>query len=84
MFYEAIFEPSRIKDYNSEAKKLSGKRIALQAGWIIEEGVHKGEQCFYIPNSKVGTIPGSDLKELKPISIARWKDIQKSLGFIPE
>jgi len=84
MFYEAIFEPSKIKGYNKEAKKLSGKRIAVQVGWIIEEGPHKGQQCYYIPNSTVGTIPDSDLKEIKPISIARWKDIQKSLGFTPK
>ncbi len=67
MFYEAIFEPSQIKGYNKEAKKLSGKRIAVQVGWIIEEGPHKGQQCYYIPNSTVGTIPDSDLKEIKPI-----------------
>ena len=79
MFYEAIFEPSEKMDYNAEAKKLKGKKIAVQDGWIMENGPFKGQNCFYIPNSTVGLIPINDLKGLKPISFARWKEIQISL-----
>ncbi|UCH22621.1 MAG: hypothetical protein JSU83_05190 [Deltaproteobacteria bacterium] len=80
MFFEAIFEPSKEMNYNSDAKKLAGKKIGVQDGWIVEEGPFKGQNCFYIPNSTVGWIPKCDLKELKPISFNRWKDIHKSLG----
>ena len=80
MYYEAIFQPSEKMDYNAEAKKLEGKKIAVQDGWIMENGPFRGQNCFYIPNSTVGLIPISDLKELKPISFARWKEIQISLG----
>ena len=81
MFYEAIFEPSQSMNYNSEAKKLAGKRIAVQDGWVVEEGPFKGKNCFYIPNSNIGWIPIDDLKEIKPVSFARWKEVHHSLGF---
>ena len=42
MFYEAIFQPSEKMNYNADAKKLAGKRIAVQDGWIIEDGPFKG------------------------------------------
>lgn len=81
MFYEGIFQPSKNMKYNAEAKKLAGKKIPVQDGWIIEEGPYKGQNCFYIPNSTVGWIPKDDLKELTPISFIRWKEIHNSLGF---
>ena len=80
MYYEAIFEPSEKLDYNADAKKLEGKKIAVRDGWIMENGPFKGQDCFYIPNSTIGLIPISDLKGLKPISFARWNQIQISLG----
>ena len=46
MFYEAIFEPSKSMNYNSEAKKLAGKRIAVQDGWVVEEGPFKGKNSM--------------------------------------
>ena len=67
--------------YTKDAKALAGKRIAVQEGWIIEEGPFKGLNCFYIPNSTVGWIPKNDLKDLKPVSFAKWKAINTSLGF---
>ncbi len=81
MFYEATFNPSREMNYNSEAKKLAGKTIGVQDGWIVEDGPFKGQNCFYISNSNVGWIPLCDLKGLKPISFTRWKEIHKNLGF---
>jgi hypothetical protein len=80
MFYEAIFQPSEKMNYTNDAKKLAGKRIAVQYGWIIEDGPFKGEHCYYIPSSTVGWIPQCDLVGLKPISLAKWKEIDKSLG----
>ena len=80
MFYEAIFQPSEQMNYNTEVKRLAGKKIAVQDGWIIQDGPFKGQNCFYIPNSTVGWIPLCDLKELKPVSIARWKEIKNALG----
>ncbi len=81
MFFEAIFEPSAQTDYNADAKKLTGKRIAVLDGWIVKDGPFKGQHGFYIPSSTVGWIPIGDLKELKPISLVRWKEIHKTLGF---
>jgi hypothetical protein len=81
MFFEAIFQPSRTKGYNSVAKSLVGKRIPLMDGWIVQDGPFKGQQCFYIPSTKVGWIPASDLQQIKPVSKVQWNDIHKSLGF---
>jgi hypothetical protein len=80
MFYEAIFQPSEKMNYNTDAKRLAGKKIAIQEGWIIEDGPFKGQICFYIPNSTVGWIPQCDLIGLKPISLVKLKEIAKSLG----
>ena len=81
MFFEAVFEPSQEMNYGDEAKKLAGKRIAVQTGWVIAEGPFKGQECYYIPNSTVGWIPQTDLKEMKQIPLVRWKAILKSHGF---
>ena len=81
MFYEAIFQPSSKMNYNSDAKSLAGKKVAIQDGWVIKEGPFKGQNCFYIPNSTVGWIPQCDLTDLKPIPLIRWKEIHKNLGF---
>ncbi|MGA8181387.1 MAG: hypothetical protein WB792_15095 [Desulfobacterales bacterium] len=80
MFFEATFQPSEKMNYTTDAKKLAGKRIAVQYGWLIEEGPFKGEHCYYIPKSTLGWIPQCDLVGLKPISLTRWKEIDKSLG----
>ena len=81
MYYEAVFKPSENMEYSQDAKGLDGRRIAVQEGWLIEEGPYKGQNCYYIPNSTVGWIPKNDLKDLKPISFAKWKAIYASLGF---
>lgn len=81
MFYEAIFQPSEKMNYRNEAKTLSGKKIAIQDGWIVNDGPFKGQHCFYIPNSTVGWIPICDLKDLKPVAPVKWKEIHKGLGF---
>jgi hypothetical protein len=75
MYFEAVFQPSNASEYNSEAACLVGKKVAVQEGWILEKGPHKGQQCFYMPNSTVGSIPKSDLKEIKSIPYARWQAI---------
>ncbi|MFO7687232.1 MAG: hypothetical protein R6V60_14205 [Desulfobacterales bacterium] len=76
MYFEAIFQPHNLTFYNSgEIHKIIGKKIALQDGWILEEGPHKGQQGYYLPNSTVGLIPASDLKEIRVIPYAQWKDI---------
>ena len=54
MFYEAIFQPLKRMNYTTEAKRLAGKKIAVQDGWIIEDGPFKGQNGFYIKNSTVG------------------------------
>jgi len=81
MFYEAIFEPSENGDYDADAMDLAGKMIAVEDGRVIDEGDHKGQQCFYIPNSTVGWIPSSDLKNIKTVPFVRWKEIHSSIGF---
>ena len=77
MYFEAIFQPSESSTYSDSASRLAGKRIAIQDGWIIDNGPHKGQLCYYIPNSTVGQIPASDLKEIKSIPFARWSDLLK-------
>ena len=81
MFYEAIFEPSEESDYSNDAMDLAGKVIAVEDGRIIDEGDCKGQQSFYIPNSTVGLIPSSDLREIKPVPFVRWREIHTSIGF---
>ncbi len=75
MYFEAIFQPSDTSIYNTEAKRIVGKRIALQDGWVLEDGPNKGQQGYYVPNSTVGLIPACDLKEIKNIPYALWKEI---------
>ncbi len=77
MFYEAIFQPSKRMNYTTEAKKLAGKKIAVQDGWIVEDGPFKGQHCFYIPKSTVGWIPQCDLIGLKPASLSSGRKLQK-------
>jgi len=73
MYYEAVFNPSKTTDYNPAATNFVGKKIAVQDGWIIEDGPNKGQHCFYLPNSTVGSIPQSDLTDLKNIPYVQWK-----------
>ena len=80
-FYEAVFNPSEAMNYNQDAKNLAGKRIAIQAGWIIKEGQFKGQECFCVPNSKIGWIPYCDLADLKPVPFVKCQEIHKSIGF---
>jgi hypothetical protein len=80
MYFEAVFQPSNGTDYNSEAADFVGKKVAVQEGWILEEGPCKGQQCFYMPNSTVGCIPASDLQQVKSIPYARWKEIFNQTG----
>jgi hypothetical protein len=82
MFYEAIFQPSEKMNYNSDAKDFEGKKIAVQDGWIIEDGPFKGQSCFYITNSTLGWIPQCDLIGLKSTSFVQWKELSKSLGLM--
>jgi hypothetical protein len=79
MYFEAIFQPSNEGQYNSDAKRIIGKRIAVQDGWILEDGPHKGQQGYYIPKSTMGVIPACDLKEIRNIPYAKWKEIFKSV-----
>jgi hypothetical protein len=79
MFFEAIFKPSETIQYKDDVKDLAGKKIAVQEGWIVEDGPLKGQHCFYIPNSSIGLIPMSDLQNLKPVSFAKWQELRKSL-----
>jgi len=81
MFYEPIFLPSEKMNYNTDAKRLAGKKIAVQDGWIVKDGPFKGQNCFYIPNSTVGWITQCDLKGLKLTSFVMWKEIFRSIGF---
>ena len=74
MYFEAVFQPSNDTEYNSDAADFVGKKVAIHEGWTLQEGPHKGQQCFYIPNSTVGCIPESDLQELKSVPFVQWKE----------
>ena len=65
MYFEAVFNPSENPNYSTDAQNLAGKKIAIQAGWVIKEGQFKGQECYYIPNSTIGLIPVCDLDELE-------------------
>ena len=82
MYFEAIFQPSDKRRYNTEAKKLIGKRIAVQDGWTVQDGPYQGQQCFYVPKSDFGWIPKCDLQELKPVSFTRMKEFLAVMGFV--
>ena len=81
MFYEAVFQPSEKMEYNEDARSLAGQKIAVEDGWIIDEGEFKGQRCYYIPNSTIGWIPKCDLKDLQPVPFVKWKDLHSSHGF---
>jgi len=81
MYLEAVFNPADRTAYNSEATEFVGKKIAVQEGWIIEDGPHKGQPCYYAPSTTIGQIPQSDLTDLKTIPYARWKQIYNSTEF---
>jgi hypothetical protein len=80
MYFEAVFQPSNDTEYNSSASDFVGKKVAIHEGWTLEDGPHKGQQCYYIPNSTVGCIPKSDLQELKSIPFVQWKEIYNQAG----
>jgi hypothetical protein len=80
MYFEAVFQPSNGTEYNSDAADFVGKKVAVHEGWTLEEGPHRGQQCFYIPNSTVGCIPASDLQHLKSIPFVQWKEIFNQAG----
>jgi hypothetical protein len=80
MYFEAVFQPSNGTEYNSDAADFVGKKVAIHEGWTLEDGPHKGQQCFYIPNSTVGCIPESDLQELKSIPFVQWREIYNQAG----
>jgi hypothetical protein len=80
MYFEAVFQPSNDTDYNSDIAGFVGKKVAIREGWILEEGPHRGQQCFYMPNSTVGCIPASDLQKLKNIPYVQWKEIYNQTG----
>jgi hypothetical protein len=79
VFFEAIFQPNRKSDYRADMKRLIGKPIPIQGGWISEEGSHKGEQCFYLATKNVSVIPASDLQNIRNISFVRWKEIHSKV-----
>ncbi len=78
MFYEAFYHPSETRHLKTDAKKWIGKRLALQEGWRLTDGPHKGQYC-YIPSQHFGCIPACDLKSIKNISYVRWREIHESL-----
>ena len=80
MYFKAVFQPSNDTNYNSDVAGFVGKKVAIQEGWILDEGPHKGQQCFYMPNSKVGCIPASDLKQIKSVPYVQWKEIYNMSG----
>ena len=79
MHFEAVFSPANQAEYNSEAKHLVGKKLPVQEGWIIEDGPHQGQLCYYAPNTRIGKIPQSDLKDLKPVPFSRWEQLYSSI-----
>jgi hypothetical protein len=81
MYFEAVFNPSENPNYSTDAHNLAGKKIAIQAGWVIKEGQFKGQECYYIPNSTIGLIPVCDLDDLKPLPFVKWRELLSQLGF---
>lgn len=79
MYFEGVFKPTKTDNYNPSAINFVGKKIAVQDGWIIKDGPCKGQHCFYLPNSTIGTIPQSDLIELKNIPYVQWKSLHDSI-----
>jgi len=80
MYFEAVFQPLNDSDYNSDAAGFMGKKVPVQEGWILEKGPHKGQQCFYMPNSTIGCIPECDLKQIKSVPYVQWKTVFNQIG----
>lgn len=79
MHFEGVFNPANQTEYTAEAKHFVGKKLPVQEGWIIEDGPHKGQLCYYAPNTRIGKIPQSDLEDLKPIPFVRWEQLYASI-----
>ena len=79
MYFEAIFKPVDKAEYKAEAAEFIGKKLPIQEGWVIDDGPHKGKQCFYAPNTTIGRIPVSDLQDLKSVPYARWQQLYSSI-----
>ncbi len=79
MYFEAIFNPADKAEYSAEASDFVGKKLPIQEGWVIDNGPHKGQQCYYAPNTTIGKIPVSDLQDLKSIPYARWQQLYSSI-----
>lgn len=73
MHFEAIFKPKDSTEYTPLADQLIGKKIAILNGWQIEDGPHKGQYSYYMPNSTLGMIPQSDLSEIKSVPYVQWR-----------
>ena len=80
MYFEAVFQPSGKSQYDASATEFVGKKVAIQEGWILEDGPHKGQQCFYMPNSTVGCIPASDLQQIKSVPYVQWRQTHEMIG----
>ena len=80
MYFEAVFQPSNDTDYKSDIADFVGKKVAIQEGWILEDGPHQGQQCFYMPNSTVGCIPASDLQQIKSVPYVQWRQTHEMIG----
>jgi hypothetical protein len=75
MHFEAIFNPKNVNAYSQLAGQFIGKKIAVQNGWQIEEGPHKGQFGYYVPSSHLGVIPQSDLSDIKSIPYVQWREL---------
>ncbi|MDX1708567.1 MAG: hypothetical protein R3274_08210 [Desulfobacterales bacterium] len=80
MYFEAVFQPSSDSQYNASANEFMGKKVAIQEGWVLEDGPHRGQQCYYMPNSNVGCIPASDLQEIKSVPYVQWRHTHELIG----
>jgi len=75
-YIEAIFKPKKTEILKSKYDKFINTKIQLGYGWMIEDGIYKGQTAF-IPATKGlhGWIPSEDLEEVRILSKEEIEDL---------
>ncbi len=67
MYYEATLKPMGAGALSPELEMFRGEKVILITGWRADMGPHMGQQ-FYITTPYFGSIPESELKDMRQIS----------------
>jgi len=69
---EATFTPIRRDNLRPDAERMIGKRLRLQAAWVVEEGPYAWQWAFtqadFDPTCFIGWVPECDLSEIERLA----------------